>query len=113
MKRILFVEENKDLRELYHSYFQQYYHVDSFASGEEALSNFSPEKYDLLVTDYTLVSQKMGGLELIQGVKERNYTGKILIISSVFPRILEVPYEHLYKPLSFREIQKTIERLLA
>jgi CheY-like chemotaxis protein len=66
-KRILIVEDEKMLQELYYTIltrkqYQEKYEVEKAASAEEALHLFEKQACDLVFTDYHL--PKMDGLTL-------------------------------------------------
>ena len=68
-KRILVVDDEPDLTRLcslaleYHGF-----KVDTFNDSEEALSNFKPNYYDLVILDIKM--PKMDGFELYEGLKK-------------------------------------------
>ena len=48
--------------------------------GQEALALAAKEKFDVVITDHRM--PRSGGLELVRKLRERNYTGKIVILSA-------------------------------
>jgi len=48
--------------------------------GQEALALAAKEKFDVVITDHRM--PRSGGLELVRKLRERNYTGKIVVLSA-------------------------------
>ena len=48
--------------------------------GREALALAAKEKFDVVITDHRM--PRSGGLELVRKLRERNYTGKIVVLSA-------------------------------
>lgn len=49
------------------------------ANGREALKLASQKEFDLVITDLSM--PEGGGLELVRELRQRNYTGKIVVLS--------------------------------
>lgn len=82
MKRLLIVDDEKDLRLLYQTEFEtEGYHVDTAADAMEALSKFERERYDLIILDI-----KMPGMDGVEALgKFLGRDNKIpVIINSAF-----------------------------
>jgi len=48
--------------------------------GQEALALAAKEKFDVVITDHRM--PRSGGLELVRKLRERKYTGKIVVLSA-------------------------------
>ena len=48
--------------------------------GQEALALAAKQKFDVVITDHRM--PRAGGLELVRKLRERNYTGKIVVLSA-------------------------------
>jgi DNA-binding response OmpR family regulator len=48
--------------------------------GQEALALATKEKFDVVITDHRM--PRSGGLELVRKLRERKYTGKIVVLSA-------------------------------
>src|ERR1043166_4005225 len=48
--------------------------------GKEALAMVAKHKFDVVITDHRM--PRSGGLELVRKLRERNYTGKIVVLSA-------------------------------
>jgi CheY-like chemotaxis protein len=78
--RILLVDDNKlGLAARKVVLEEQGYHISLAREGTEALAQFTPGKFDLLITDYKM--PRMNGLELIAKVRELCPGLPIILIS--------------------------------
>jgi CheY-like chemotaxis protein len=48
--------------------------------GQEALAIAAKEKFDVVITDHRM--PRSGGLELVRKLRQRNYDGKIVVLSA-------------------------------
>ena len=93
------------------------YTVDVVHDGEDALSRLvkSPDHYQILITDNCM--RKVSGLELVQRLQERDFQGRIVVLSGSLSLELEEAYRALgadkimRKPFGIAELRKTIEEL--
>ena len=116
MKRILFVEDDKGIRDLYGAFFGAHYHSTLAETAEEGLDIFTREKFDLLITDHHL-GAGMTGHDLIGKVKAMGYQIPVLMVSAKPPHDTipnaklsdEYQYPYLRKPVMMREIKATID----
>jgi len=78
--RILLVDDNKLGLIARRSVLEELGHrITTASEGEEALQQFSPGKFDLLITDYKM--PRMNGLELIRKVRELDSNLPVILIS--------------------------------
>src|SRR3954467_8865981 len=49
-------------------------------NGEEALAMVAKNAFDMVITDHRM--PRSGGLELVRKLRQRNYTGKIVVLSA-------------------------------
>ena len=80
-KRILAVDDEPDLT-LICSLALQYhgFKVDTFNDAQEALSNFKPDYYDLVILDIKM--PKMDGFELYDKIKKKDDKVKICFLTA-------------------------------
>ena len=80
-KRILAVDDEPD-RTMICSLALQYhgFKVDTFNDAEEALSNFKPDYYDLVILDIKM--PKMDGFELYDKIKKKDDKVKIRFLTA-------------------------------
>jgi CheY-like chemotaxis protein len=83
--------------------------------GKEALALAAKQKFDVVITDHRM--PRSGGLELVRKLRERKYTGKIVVLSGhLSPANIGV-YEELDvdevvgKPLDSTELRDLIADL--
>ena len=92
--RILIVDDEPDLTKTCVLALKHYeYKVDAFNDPQEALSNFEPGTYDLIILDIKM--PKMDGLELYQEIKKKDNNAKICFLTAS-----ELHYEKLKKEFS-------------
>jgi DNA-binding response OmpR family regulator len=73
MRRALIVEDNKiilDMLVAFVEYTEKFDVVDAAVSGEEALSLFEPDKYQLIILDIAL--GELNGVEVALRIRERD-----------------------------------------
>lgn len=113
-KRILIVDDISAVRELLVDALSPSYHVASVASGKEALSRLSQEKYDLLITDIAMPD--MNGEELVAEVKRGEMETEIIVITAYgsvesATRMMRMgAYDYIEKPFTIDKIKHTIEK---
>lgn len=95
---------------------QEGYAVEVAGSGEEALSRLDSERYDLILTD--LVMPGMGGIELVQRVKQRNPDQDVIVVTSVGDVATAVgamklgANDYLLKPIEKPALVRAVEGVL-
>jgi DNA-binding response OmpR family regulator len=83
--------------------------------GQEALALAAKEKFDVVITDHRM--PRSGGLELVRKLRERKYTGKIVILSAHLSSENIGTYEELAvdeivgKPFDSTELRELIAGL--
>lgn len=79
--RLLYVDDNKALCETYSSFFKDIFEeVDYALDGEDALSLYRKEKYELVITDINM--PRMNGFTLIKEIKKINPHQPLMIVSA-------------------------------
>jgi CheY-like chemotaxis protein len=90
-------------------------HVVVAKDGQEALALAAKQKFDVVITDHRM--PRTGGLELVRKLRERNYTGKIVVLSGYLSPENIGTYEELDvdevvgKPFDLQELRDIIEGL--
>lgn len=83
MKKLLIVDDEKNLRMLYKTEFEvEGYQVDTAADAQEALGKFEQERYDLVILDI-----KMPGMDGVEAL------GKFLGRDNKIPVIINSAYD--------------------
>lgn len=69
--------------------------VEAVPSGTHALEKISanPSAYDLVITDHHMPG--MNGLELVAGIRQLPYQGKIIVFSSELSEAVDSAYRRL------------------
>ncbi|MGA9298238.1 MAG: response regulator [Nitrososphaeraceae archaeon] len=80
-KRILAVDDEPDLTMICSLALQYHgFKVDTFNDAQEALSNFKPDYYDLVILDIKM--PKMDGFELYDKIKKKDDKVKICFLTA-------------------------------
>ncbi len=80
MLRILVVDDEPIIGEsIVHALEKPRRKVVAVQDGQEALRLAETEKFDVIITDHRM--PRAGGLELVRKLRERAYTGKIVVLS--------------------------------
>jgi DNA-binding response OmpR family regulator len=115
MKRILVVEDHKDVRNLLSKFFLlNGYEVDSVEDGDMAIRQIKEKKYDLIVTDYMMPN--IDGIDLLKKIKMDNPQLSILMISGSGVEeaffIKSGADAYLAKPLDLSRMKILVEKIL-
>ncbi|XPV53792.1 MAG: response regulator transcription factor [Halarcobacter ebronensis] len=85
--KILFIEDNLDVREQLNKLFENFFsNIDVCFNGFEALEEYKKHKtdndnfYDLVITDISM--PKLDGIELCKEIFKINKEQKVLVISA-------------------------------
>ena len=119
-KRILVVDDEPDLTRLcsltleYHKFT-----VDTFNDSKEALSNFKPDYYDLVILDIKM--PKMDGFELYDELKKKDNEVKVCFLTAselYYEEFRKEEYHALdkrlfiRKPIDNEDLLKEVNRLI-
>ena len=113
--RVLYAEDDLDLRETTASIFQElHFSVDVADNGKQALEKYlaNPLGYDLVITDLNM--PHMGGIELIKNIKIHHSDQAIIIISAhnetdfFLESIRNNVLGYLLKPIDFEQLIETL-----
>jgi len=83
--------------------------------GQEALAKIAREEFDVVITDHRM--PRSGGLELVRKLRQRNYDGRIVVLSAYLSPDNIGTYEELEvdeivaKPFDFEELRDIITDL--
>ena len=114
--KLLYVEDEKILREISSELFKNFFDDITLAvNGLEALELYSINKYDLIITD--IFMPKMNGIELIKNIRKNNNKILILIFSALKDPSYMTASEslgvdgYILKPLSLNNMINALEKL--
>ena len=70
-----------------------FYEVTSATDGDDALAKLKaePNSYDVIIVDQKM--PRLNGVELVQGIRERGISGKIVVLSSHLSPEIRDAYE--------------------
>ncbi|GAB4334289.1 MAG: sigma-54 dependent transcriptional regulator [Calditrichia bacterium] len=115
--KILIVDDEPAIREpLSLILSEEGYDTDTAGTGKEALEKAAGTEYDLLISD--LKMPQMGGLELIEKLKEISPKTSTMIITafatleSAIQALRLGAYDYMLKPLDFDEVIMRVNRLM-
>ena len=119
MQRILFVEDNDTLRQLYGMMLPQnsgLWETTLAADGEAALTVLAQQSFDVVVTDFYMPG--INGVELVRRVRRLYPQMSRLIISGVgnqkeIADALGETHQFLAKPFNVKTLKATLSRLNA
>lgn len=122
MKRILLVDDSQyTLATLGDMLKKEGFEVTTASSVEQALKTFSPDKFDLVITDIVMKDLNQDGTKLAQSVKLKKKDFPVLAITSglEFDKETYIKYvnkfadETLIKGFSKEELLAAVKRLIA
>jgi DNA-binding response OmpR family regulator len=119
-KRILIVDDEPDITRLcslaleYHGF-----KVDTFNDSQEALLNFKPDYYDLVILDIKM--PKMDGFELYEQLKKKDNDVKVCFLTAselYYEKFRKKEYHALdknlfiRKPIDNEQLLKEVNRIM-
>ena len=115
-RRLLIVDDDEDLREIFSCYLGDDYLCDTAASADEALARMAFESYALVVSDVMMPGRN--GVELLREIMIRHPETAVIMVSGVDrpQRVLDAvrlgAYDYLIKPCDLSVLSMTVERAL-
>ena len=120
-KRILAVDDEADLTMLCRLALEYYgFNVNTFNDPQEALSNYKPGYYDLVILDIKM--PKMDGFELYDEIKKKDPQAKICFLTASELYYEEFRKKEYYaldrnlfirKPIDNEELLKEVNRIMS
>ena len=120
-KRVLVVDDEPDLTMVCSLALQYHgFKVDAFNDSQEALSNFRPGYYGLVILDIKM--PKMDGFELYEKIKERDDKAKICFLTaseSYYEEFRKKEYSafdknlFIKKPIDNEELLKEVNKMMS
>jgi DNA-binding response OmpR family regulator len=114
-RRVLFVEDEPELRDAYRRYFGRRFEIQLAATGTEAFRLLDGAAPDLVILDMRLPDTD--GIEVLQYVRERHPDVPVLITTayaSTRPVLDVLGIEHsgfLLKPYTLSELEERIDAI--
>jgi DNA-binding response OmpR family regulator len=94
--KILAVDDNPSITSSMPLIFAApFYEVSSATDGDDALTKLekNPNGYDVIIVDQKM--PRVSGVELVQGIRERGITGRILVLSAHLSPEIRDAYERM------------------
>ena len=116
-KRILIVDDEKNIRMNLEKALSEKYEVDSTINGEEALKMLEDQHYPLVLLDLKLPGKD--GIEVLKEINEIDYKTKVIIITgfgsvdSAVETLKLGATDYLRKPFKPDEIRNKVEKVLS
>ncbi len=116
LKRILVVEDNKDIAWLVEKRLSKNFKVDVAVNGEDATTNINANPYDLIVLDLSL--PKKSGFEVLKDLRKKSAYPPVLILSglnAVEDKVKGLKLgadDYLAKPFDVKELVARIDALM-
>jgi len=119
MKKVLIIEDNKDIRENIDELLQlSNFEVVTANNGQEGVEVIQKEKPDLILCDVHM--PVMNGYQVLEAVKSKPETAKIPFVfitsssqkKAIEKGVLSGADSYLVKPFQMEELQGTINKLL-
>lgn len=116
MKRVLVVEDNKDIALLVQKRLSKQFNVDVAVNGEEASNVINETPYDLIVLDLSL--PKKSGFDVLKDMRKKSAYPPVLILSgmnAVEDKVKGLKLgadDYLAKPFDVKELVARIDALL-
>jgi CheY-like chemotaxis protein len=118
--RILTVDDNPAITQSMRFIFSgPHYQVTAVEDGDDALARLdaNPEAYDVIIVDQKM--PHLTGVELVQEIRKRGISGKIMVLSAhLSPEIREAygqmnVHVILDKPFEIQDLRSALDRLAA
>jgi CheY-like chemotaxis protein len=121
--RILVVDDEPDISFILKAMLEKRngFRVDSFNNPEEALHNFKPGVYDLLIVDIKM--PKINGMELYNKIRKVDENIRVCFLSAneqyyedtrnQLPASIQTNYYFLQKPFRNEELIQNLDKLIA
>ncbi len=113
---LLFVEDEKAIRENYIHYLRKYFNnIYEAQDGQEAYKRYLEKKPEVMIVDINLPS--MTGIELIKKIRESDHSTKIVMLTahSDVTTLLQATElkltKYLVKPVSRSELQDALDQV--
>ena len=117
-KRILIVDDERDVAKLLHAYLEREYEVEEAHSGSDALARIFKGEFDLVLLDYAMKDIK--GDRICELTRNDKTTHKLpVIIVTAHVEVDEKQFREygasdvLYKPVSGHDLLEKIEKHLS
>lgn len=112
--KILFVEDERAIRENYVAYLKMFFNeVIEAEDGEKAYKLYKSEKPDILIVDINI--PKLSGLDLLEKIRETDHNTKAIVLTAYTDKTFLLKAislqltKYLVKPVSRKDLKDTLE----
>jgi DNA-binding response OmpR family regulator len=118
--KILTVDDEPSITQSMHFIFEQpTYNLTSAQDGEAALACVAADRdpFDVVITDNNMPG--VSGIELVRQLRERNFSGKIMVLSAHLSVDVRAAYQAMEvdamieKPFNVKALRQTLDSLAA
>lgn len=109
---VLIVEDEQELADMYAAYLEEEFAVTVVYSGEEAIDTMD-DSFDIVLLDRRM--PVVSGNEVLAFIEEEGFDCRVAMVTAVNPDfdIIDLRIDdYLVKPVSYDDIQETVDRLL-
>lgn len=108
MKKILFVDDEIAIFNIIKHYLRKNYIIDYAHNGQEGLSLYNRNNYDIIFTDFSIPI--MNGTEMIKEIRKKDKKIPIILLTgNEEVKVDNVPTIH--KPFSLYQINQTLQKI--
>ncbi len=111
---ILFIEDEKEIRDNYIKYLKRHFkNVYEAIDGEDGYSQYKDKKPEIMIVDINL--PKLNGLELLKKIRENDQTTKVIMLTAYSDKkyLLDATelklVKYLVKPISRNELKDALD----
>ena len=115
-RRILIVDDERPVRELFASYLGEDYVCETAADAQEALAALERQQFALVLTDVHMPG--LGGIELLRKIVTQYPETAVIVVSGIdrTQRVIDAirvgAFDYLIKPLELEILALSVERAL-
>jgi len=110
--KVLIVEDENELADLYATYLGDIYSVETVYSGQDALDRLD-EEFDVVLLDRRM--PVVSGTEVLANIEDAGLDCRIAMVTAINPDfdIIDLRIDdYLVKPITRQEVRETVQRLL-
>lgn len=111
--RVLIVEDERELADMYASYLPDEYRTAVAYGGEEAIDMLDSQSFEIVLLDRRM--PVISGNEVLAEIEERDLDCRVAMVTAVNPDfdIIDLRIDdYLIKPVTRDELRETVTRLL-
>ena len=111
--KVLFVEDEEDIRNSVHTFFKKFVNEFHLAeNGEEGLLAFKENDIDVVITD--IIMPKMDGFQMLEEIRKINPNIFVIILSATDDDTIDTNTKYdlkIKKPILFENLTKIVRAI--